>query len=355
MKETSAKGSKSQDSPKQKSWLREWIDAALWAVVAALIIRTFFFEAFRIPTPSMENTMLTGDFVAVSKMSYGVRTPMVLGVPFTEITFNNITFPWTRLPKFDEVDRYDIVVFNYPIGTQPIAAKPNYVKRCVGIPGDTLELRSKRLFVNNEPAWRPDGLVEQYRVRFKPNVRISRERLENLGGKLPMKISDTEMAIMLDESQAEEMNAWQEVDSLYLSVRDKNEKLYTRRFQFAQAFNNPDHFDEFVVPFKGQEVSLNTENLPIYADIIENYEGNELSIAGDDIFINKQKADTYMIQKDYYFMMGDYRDNSEDSRFWGFVPDDHIVGAPLVVYFSLDGLVPRFSRLFTWVGNPERE
>lgn len=345
---------KLEEEKKPKSWLREWLDAALFAIIAALIIRTFFFEAYRIPTPSMENTLMTGDFVAVSKMSYGARTPMSLGIPFTEIFLPGVQLPWTRLPGFDEVDRNDIVVFNYPIDNKPIAEKANYVKRCVGIPGDTLELIDKRLFVNGSPAYRPEGLVEKYRVLFKSNVRISRERLENLGGKLPMRSSDAnELSIMLTVAQASEMMSWQEVDTLMLDVMPKDAKLFRGRFNFSKASNNTDHFNQFVVPFKGQIVELNLDNYPIYKDVIERYEGNTVRIAGSSIFINNEQSSTYEIKKDYYFMMGDYRDNSEDSRFWGFVPDDHIVGSPLVVYYSSENYVPRFERIMKWVGNPE--
>lgn len=346
---------KEQKESAPKSWLREWLDAALFAIVVALIVRTFFFEAYRIPTPSMENTLLTGDFVAVSKMSYGARTPMSVGVPFTQIHWPGLQLPWTRLPGFDEVDRYDIVVFNYPMEDKPISQRSSYVKRCVGIPGDTLELRAKRLFVNGESAYRPEGIVEQYRVRFKPNARISRERLESLGAKLPMRVDELEMSVMLDESQAAQMMSWQEVDSLYLYARPKDMQLFSSRFAFSQAFKNPDHFGPLVVPFKGQQIELTNTNYPIYQDLIERYEQNEVRRVGDTFVINGQQTNSYTVQKNYYFMMGDYRDNSEDSRFWGFVPDDHIVGSPVLVYFSTDGLVPRFSRLFTWVGNPERE
>lgn len=340
---------------KQKSWLREWVDAALFAVIAAMIIRTFFFEAYRIPTPSMENTLMTGDFVAVSKMSYGARTPMSLGIPFTEIYLPGITLPWTRLPGFDDVDRYDIVVFNYPIDAKPIAQKANYVKRCVGIPGDTLEFIAKRLFVNGEAAFRPEGLVEKYRVFFKPNVRISRQRLENLGGKLPMRSSSAnELSIMLTEAQANEMKNWQEVDSVSLDVLPEDVPFFRGRFQYSKAAKNTDHFSKRVVPFKGQQINLSVQNYPIYKDIIERYEKNKVRIAGDTFYINDQETDIYTIQKDYYFMMGDYRDNSEDSRFWGFVPDDHIVGSPMLVYYSSENFVPRFERIFKWVGNPER-
>lgn len=343
----------SNTEKKQKSWLREWLDAALFAVVAALIIRSFFFEAYRIPTPSMENTLMTGDFVAVSKMSYGARTPMSIGIPFTQIHIPDLQLPWTRLPGFDDVDRNDVVVFNYPIDEKPISQKANYVKRCVGIPGDTLELINKVLYVNGQMAFRPEGLVEKHRVFFKPNVRISRQRLENLGGKLPMRSSSAnELSIMLTAAQAESMRSWQEVDSVALDVLPKEVPFFRGRFEYSKAAKNTDHFSARVVPFKGQEIMLNPDHYPLYKDIIERYENNKVRVVGDKFYINDELTNTYTIKKDYYFMMGDYRDNSEDSRFWGYVPDDHIVGSPLLVYYSSENFVPRFDRIFKWVGNP---
>ena len=137
---------------KAKSWIREWLDALIYAGIAALIIRAFFFEAFRIPTPSMEDTLLVGDFLLVSKLHYGPRTPMSIGIPFTEIHIPNLTLPWFRIPGFGKINRNDVFVFNYPMEDKVIAQKTNYIKRCVGLPGDSIRIGDKVLYVNGERA-----------------------------------------------------------------------------------------------------------------------------------------------------------------------------------------------------------
>ena len=155
---------KGKENEEAKSWLREWMDALLFAAVAAIIIRAFLFEAYRIPTPSMEKSLLTGDFLIVSKISYGPRTPMVLGVPFTNIYMPGAVLPWTRLPGLREVERNDIVVFNYPIDLDPVAAKTSYIKRAVGMPGDTLTVDDAELFINGEKAQQFEGIQRTYVV-----------------------------------------------------------------------------------------------------------------------------------------------------------------------------------------------
>jgi len=203
---------------KAKSWLREWMDALLFAAIAALIIRTFFFEAYRIPTPSMEETLLTGDFLVVSKISYGPRTPMTLSFPFTNIYLPGVNLPWTRIPGYEDIERNDIVVFNYPIDIAPIAVKTNYIKRCVGIPGDTLSIRDKELFVNSQSAENFPGIQKHYIVRVQERVRLSPAKVNAAGAELIRAEGPNSYRVNMTEEEAAEKT---EFDVVISSVGDK--------------------------------------------------------------------------------------------------------------------------------------
>lgn len=346
-------GSSAETQQKAKSWAKEWFDALLWAAVAAIIIRTFFFEAYRIPTPSMEQTLLTGDFLIVSKMNVGPRTPMSIGVPFTSIHVPGVTLPWVRIPGFSPVKRNDIVVFNYPIDTTPISQKTNYIKRCVALPGDTLEIRNKVLYINGEVADYLDGFEQLYTVNMRERLRLSDAKVKVAGGQILGAETPTSYVVNMTEQVRADMLTWPEVESIEPRVRPQSSNEYARNnFTFRRGMTgNPDHIDPMVIPAKGMILELSPETWPVYRDVVVRYEGNDV-IVGDSTFtINGVETTTYLVQKDYYFMMGDNRDNSEDSRHWGFVPDDHLVGKPALVYFSWDmeRTMPRFGRLFSTV------
>ncbi len=339
---------------KAKSWLREWMDALLFAAIAALIIRTFFFEAYRIPTPSMEETLLTGDFLVVSKINYGPRTPMVLGVPFTNIYLPGLTLPWTRIPGYESIERNDIVVFNYPIDVAPIAAKTNYIKRCVGVPGDTLSIRDKELFVNNESAQHFPGIQKNYIVTVQERVRLSPAKVRAAGAELIRAEGPDSYRVNMTRSEAETISNWNEVTGVEPFVLPDSYNEFSRvDFSFSSGFMNHDHLPSTVVPFEGQEVTLTADNWHVYENIITRYEGNNVERNGNSFIINGEETNTYTIQQDYYFLMGDNRDDSEDSRFWGFVPHDHVVGKAGLIYFSWDSerWLPRFNRLLNFVHN----
>lgn len=347
------KDKKGSQNERAKSWLREWTDALLFAVIAALIIRTFLFEAYRIPTPSMEETLLTGDFLIVSKISYGPRTPMVLAVPFTNIYMPGVTLPWTRLPGFTDIERNDIVVFNYPVDIAPIAAKTNYIKRAVGMPGDTLSIDDTQVFINGEEAKSFPGIQQTYNVTVRDRVRLSPAKVRAAGGTL--RGSDegsNSYQVNMTKSVADEMREWSEVNSIEPFVLPDDYNEYGRRdFTFSSGFNNHHHMPPVVVPFEGQTVTLTSDNYHIYQDIITRFEDNSVKRDGDKFTINGEETNEYTIQQDYYFLMGDNRDNSEDSRFWGFVPQTHIVGKAGMIYFSWDSerWLPRFDRLFNLI------
>lgn len=339
---------KGKQNEAAKSWLREWLDALLFAAIAALIIRTFLFEAYRIPTPSMEKTLLTGDFLIVSKISYGPRTPMVLGVPFTNIHLSGVVLPWTRIPGYSDVKRNDIVVFNYPIDLAPIAAKTNYIKRAVGMPGDTLSIDDTQLYVNGEEAQSFPGIQQTYTVDVRERVRLSPTKVRQAGGELSGTNGSSSYRVIMTKQVAEEMREWPEVNNIELFLLPDNFNEYNRRdFSFSSGFRNHHHMPPVAVPYEGQEVTLTPDNFHIYENIITRYERNDVERDGDQFIINGEPTNEYTIKQDYYFMMGDNRDNSEDSRYWGFVPESHIVGKAGMIYFSWDHerWLPRFGRL----------
>jgi signal peptidase I len=337
-----------EDHQKARSWAREWIDALIFAGIVALVIRTFFFGAYRIPTPSMEKTLMTGDFLVVSKLAYGPRTPMTLGLPFFDVYLPGVELPWFRLPGYSEVERNDVVVFNYPIDIAPISRKTNYIKRCVGISGDTLSVRDKILFVNGDTAKYTSGMQMNYQVRVKERMRLSRSKVDAAGAQLVTPQSSSTYIVNATREAANRIQEWSEVDTMKLFVLPEQFNEFARRdFHFSRHFNNHDHMPPVVVPFKGQKLTLTDENWPMYRNIVVRYEDNKVKRENGRFIINGEQTDTYTIKKNYYFMMGDNRDDSEDSRFWGFVPDDHIVGRASMVYFSWDqNLVPRFDRIF---------
>lgn len=342
-----------EENLKAKHWAREWFDAFLFAVIAAIILRTFFFGAYRIPTPSMENTLLTGDFLLVSKMAYGARTPMTVGVPLTDIYIPGFDLPWTRLPGFKDIERNDIVVFNYPIDVGPVSAKTNYIKRSIGMPGDELEVRQKRLYVNGEPESMVDTILQYYRVDVRERVRLSPAKVREAGAQIVQTASGNNIYIInMTQQLADDMENWSEVNNVepFVLPADFHE-FGNRDFSFSNGFQNHDNMEPFTVPYAGQEVELTSENWHIYQNILERYENNSVQRNGDQFTINGEETNRYTIQMDYYFMMGDNRDDSEDSRYWGFVPEDHIIGKASIIYFSWDAerWMPRFDRLLNMI------
>ncbi|HAC15254.1 MAG TPA: signal peptidase I [Bacteroidetes bacterium] len=338
---------------KAKSWAKEWFDALLWAAVAALIIRTFFFEAYRIPTPSMERTLMTGDFLIVSKVNVGARTPMTIGIPFTSIHIKGLTLPWVRLPGWSDVERNDIVVFNYPIDDVAIAQKTNYIKRAVAIPGDTLEIRNKILYINGERADYKEHFEQLYTVKMRERLRLSEAKVRVAGGDILGAETPTSYVVNMTADVREVISTWPEIESVVPRIRPESSNEYARNnFTFRRGMSgNPDFIEPMVIPAKGMIMELTPENWPIYRDVVVRYEENDVVVGDSTFTINGVETSTYLVQKDYYFMMGDNRDNSEDSRHWGFVPDDHVVGKPFIVYFSWDmeNKMPRFGRLFSFV------
>jgi signal peptidase I len=386
-----------------KGAVREWADAFLFAGVAALIIRTFFLEAFMIPTSSMERTLLAGDFLFVSKFHYGPRMPMIpLSVPFVhnKIKLGGEAFPsylnWIQLPYWRafglrDIRRNDIVVFNYPahdvhdLGNgkvKEISMKENYIKRCVAIPGDILEVKRGELYINGAHSDDPENMQYSYMVKTDGS-RFSQKRLSQFGFRAP-----------LPEQQNKNYQPINDVRGFYsmyypnskvvnmVEGMEQNEFLYAfwmtgdiekviRSYPYVKAVDtilydasepmvnifpgdpknfpfNRDNFGPMEVPQKGKTVTLTASNYKMFERIIGVYEKHDFKVQNGGFYIDGEKADTYTFEMDYFFMMGDNRHNSEDSRFWGFVPENHIVGRPLIVFFSIEkefGI--RWSRMGT--------
>ncbi|MEX0722074.1 MAG: signal peptidase I [Balneolaceae bacterium] len=347
------KDKKEEETRQAKSWIREWLDAIVFAFIAAAILRAFLFGSYKIPTPSMEKTLMTGDLLIVSNVTYGPRTPMALCVPFVQgWCVPGVKLPWTRIPGYRDVERNDIFVFNVPFEVKPVSQKTNYIKRAVAIPGDTISIRDKILYIDGEREENHEGVQRFYVVKMQNRVRLSNAKMESIGAQLIGYSAENTYVVNMSEDVSETVRSWAEVDTMYLNVTA--EESVERSFvnsqgDFSKAFSNPDQMPEIVVPFEGQEIEINNDNWYIYKDIIERYERNDLRREGDAIFINDEQTNTYTIKQDYYFGMGDNRDNSQDSRFWGFVPEDHIIGKAAIVWFSTDNWVPRFERIFTLI------
>lgn len=382
----------------KKTPLREWVDAIIFAVIAATIIRIFMIEAYTIPTSSMEKSLLVGDFLFVSKLSYGPKVPNTpLAFPFVHHTMplsqyaksyvEWIKLPYYRFPGLTHIERNDVVVFNYPDGdtvalkmqnqsyyqlvrdygrqrvwndkvnfgdivARPVDKRENYIKRCVAIAGDTLQIKDQVIYINGKPSDFPKDGQFKYLVRTDGN-RINPMALDKMDvtEDIAMTAPD-EMLLTLTNQSVEKLRGFINVKE----VKQLNQPAGFWQpyiFPFDSAYPwNVDNFGPLVIPKAGMTVEINNKNIVLYSRIIKNYENNSLEIVGDQIIINGQPATEYTFKMDYYWMMGDNRHNSADSRFWGFVPNDHIVGKAVFVWLSLDSRKPlfggkiRFNKLF---------
>jgi signal peptidase I len=419
------------DRPKiKKGPVREWVDAIIFAVVAATIIRTFIFEAYTIPTSSMEGSLLVGDFLFVSKVTYGPKvpnTPIAFPfvhhtMPFTDYTKSYlewIRLPYYRFPGFTDVSRYDAVVFNYPSGdtvvlqrqnedyyqiarnegrqavwrqyditARPVDKRENYIKRCMALPGDTLQIIDKQVYLNGEKAFNPPDMQFQYTVVKQGDFFSQREithlmqtynisegyalvqnQLVNItfgdngmiymlipernrNGEIfyrPKWLQTNKFTFPLNIETAEAMRSNPRIKSVTTEIDPKGE---TDRNIFPHDREhypwNKDNFGPMVMPKAGATVDVSPENIALYRKIINTYENNTLEEKDGKIFINGEQTQSYTFQQDYYWLMGDNRDNSADSRFWGFVPNDHVVGKAVFVWLSLDKNKGWFDGKIRW-------
>ncbi|MGJ8549165.1 signal peptidase I [Winogradskyella wichelsiae] len=390
---------------KPKTASGEWITSILFAIVAATIVHTYFFQPFVIPSSSLEKSLLVGDFLIVSKLHYGARTPMTtVGAPMVHDTIpvlgkksylfddnfedrktswiNKLQLPFLRLPGFENVERNDIVVFNQPADTlldmndfnpdrnyyKPIDKKTNLVKRCVGVAGDTLEIRNGYVFINGKQNKLPprSHLQFSYEIVFKRNLQPARimEILKKYDITDYPRYGSLEFSYIVpaatDEAIAQ-LKLHPEVASAspIKQIEGEIDNIFPRDPNYKW---NTDFFGPMWIPKAGETLQLSIENISIYKRAISEYEGHKVVTRGNQILIDDQPATSYTFKQDYYWMMGDNRHNSIDSRYWGFVPNDHIFGKPVFIWMSIDGINDglknwkfRWDRIFTTVsGGKER-
>jgi signal peptidase I len=376
--------------------LVEWIDAIIFAVIAASFIRMFFIEAYTIPTSSMEKSLLVGDYLFVSKTAYGPKLPNTpISFPFVHNTLPMTTKksyvewikrPYKRIAGFGKIKNDDVVVFHFPEGdtvafkvqnqsyhqlvrqygrdrlwsdemnfgkiiARPVDKRENYIKRCVGIPGDEIRIQDGVLYVNGKMQRHFDGMQYNYVVRT--NTSINPKALDRLGLALDdrQEYSSMQYIFPLTDQMYNSLKAFSNVTTIekYLWPAERHDPdVFPSDSRYPW---NVDHFGPLKIPAKGETVSLTLDNLPLYRRIIGVYENNELEVRDSVIYINSNPALNYTFKMDYYWMMGDNRHNSLDSRYWGFVPEDHVVGKAVFIWLSLDkdkslpGKI-RFRRLF---------
>lgn len=358
----------------------EWVSSILFAIIAATIVHTYFIQPFTIPTSSMEKTSLVGDFLFVSKFHYGPRAPITtVAAPMVHDTLPLLRvksysewpkLPYFRLPGFQKVKHNDIVVFNWPVDTvpyfgyrgpdsydKPIDKKSHYVKRAIGLPGDSLSMKDGQVYINDEILEFPQRAKPQisYAVKTKDGGFNPRYLYEHYDYTEPLYgRSQNEFVFQsLTEESAEKLRNNPNVVSMEKIIAPPGKKSSVFP-QNAEVEWNADNYGPIYIPKKGKTIELTSDNLPFYKRIIEVYEGQEMgenqeiSFSDGSILINGKPADSYTFKQDYYWMLGDNRHNSEDSRYWGYVPENHIVGKPIFIWLSLDQHASGFLNKIRW-------
>jgi signal peptidase I len=413
------------------SALGEWVSSIVFAIVAATLVHTYFMQPYVIPTGSLEKTLLVGDFLFVSKFHYGARAPMTsIAAPMVHDTLpvlgvrsylNSPQLPYFRLPGFQDIKRNEIVVFSWPADTvriffkkekgvkKPIDKKSNYVKRCVGLPGDSLSVVNGYVYINGERTSLPGRARPQYTNALFADKGVSSRLLldagitefnrkylsgplnqtqlvalqdylmaanQNTSGEIELytnyrgippsvvrkaglslrEVTDRERYATMTDGEAEVLRKANGIDSVVKQLQPAGQQG-PNIFPQDQSYPwNNDNFGPIYLPEAGKTVALNLKVLPLYKKIIRDYEGNTLSVSGNQVLVNGEPADSYTFKQDYYWMMGDNRHRSEDSRTWGYVPANHIVGKPVFIWMSIEGIndgisnwKPRWNRFFTTV------
>lgn len=377
-------------NPYRKSPSREWAESLIFAIFAAAFIRMFLIEAFIIPTSSMEGSLKVGDFLFVSKVNYGIRTPMT--VAMVPLLHNRIGFlnsesyleepslPYFRLPALEKINRYDNVVFNYPEGdsvvitpgrtfsvydlrrrgmlnqvdpdaivSRPMDKMDHYIKRTIGLPGEDLEIKEGTVFIDGKAIKNPEETQFTYRVTSSMGS-INVNTLDKIGVDINDHPRASEHFYNLSKDAVEAItNLGNDIEVTYVPPSQIGTALFPHDEDICSDWT-VDDYGPIHIPEKGETLALDPSNISMYQRVIQEYEGNKLEIKNDQIYINGSPATEYTFKQDYFWMMGDNRHNSEDSRFWGFVPHTHVVGKPLFIWMSLknsklsDGI--RWNRIF---------
>jgi signal peptidase I len=335
------------DAPPEKSSLRQWVEAFAFAFVVVLVLRIFIFALFTIPTPSMERNLLVGDYLYVSKLHYGPRMPMSVGIPFIQSWWvPGVEFPYTRLPGFGKVERGDAIVFNYPPESGPIDRRMHYIKRVMGLPGDSISVRDKVVHIDGTPYPLGEGMQQSWLVtKENPRYQIPRPRREELAISSIQPTSDARTVRMVATPSA--IRAISDLPWIERIRPEIIESPQARLYPSDRGYTR-DNYGPVFIPKEGVTVELTASNWPVYGPVIDRYENRNARQMTDSTFaIDGQETTEYTFQQNYYFVMGDNRDNSQDSRFWGYVPEDHIVGKAVVTYFSRSpsSVLPRFGRI----------
>lgn len=424
---------KEREKPEQTK-IGQWLSSLTFAIIAATIVHTYFLQPFAIPTPSLERTLRVGDFLIVSKFHYGARVPMTaISTPMVHDTLpilkiksylKNPQLPYMRIPGFQRIKKNDLVVFNWPADTvrqffvkeagvqKPIDKKSNYVKRCVGTPGDTLEIIDGMVHINGEmleldqrarPMFnhkvvsakgvsprlladvdaddfmrtftadqlnqsqynallpyllgvnqKEDGSIELY--TSKSGIPIGILRTNRIALKEPLK---TEIVANMTLEAADKLRSNSNIDSVYIDLTKKGIPGYRIFPEHSDYPWNEDQFGPLYLPKKGDVLNLTEANYPLYKKLLRDYEGYAIERSDNTFYVNGSEQSQFEIKQNYYWMMGDNRDHSEDSRSWGFVPENHILGKPVFIWMSWDNfnegvfsMKPRWERFFTTVKGP---
>ena len=381
-----------------------WVDAIVFALCAVWVLQSFFFQNFKIPTTSLEKTMLAGDYLLVSKYHYGPRIPMtpfylplfqhtisIGGVDFCKSYLDEPKLPYRRMKGLKDVERYDIVVFNYPNGDtvatkhqdddyyrlkfhygvkalhtnksqygdiiyRPVDRRENYVKRCVGLPGDELKIVGDAVYINGAKIDDPRYVQHNYFIITQPGSMIAERTWKNLGvynsdlyeisnpqvslalGLEPDSITGQTSKIYMSPLTAEMKSKLSQLKSVK-EITQVPAEFFGKDYVYPLSENNEwtrSDYGPIFIPNQGSTIPLTPENIAIYERCIRVYEGNDFTIEDGKCYLNGKPVTEYTFKMNYYWMMGDNRDNSADSRYWGFVPEDHVVGTPIMVWMSID-------------------
>lgn len=347
---------------RRKSGVKDWLRAIFWSVLIVIIVKWLIIEPFTIPTPSMEGSLLRGDYLFVSKVHYGARTPTtLLQVPLTHRTFWGTDIPsyleWPQLPDirfnfppfaWSNIKRNDVIVFNYPPDEDlPIDMKTYYVKRCVAVAGDTLEIKKGQVFINHRAQKSPSGVQYQYQVYADHD--IDKGTFDEYGIQDYNKVSKIGYSVRATENQIQKLKSLSFVYKIEKQIEEpkqRNGAVFPQNNSFDW---NADNFGPMLIPKKGLKVAMTRQNVILYKEIIEKYEGQEnVATRQGKLFIDGQEVPRYTFKNDYYFGMGDNRSISADSRYWGFIPKNHIIGKAWFIWFSINPNDSGFFSRIRW-------